>query len=277
MNPFNLPGPEFLLIYFCFSLVVIIANVVLRRRAESGAAPKIDLDDPYLIAYLRGGEDEVLRVMVISLIDRGILVLDDHLIRRADQVADNLIKHPIEHEALKKFGASGESSLVLEAASILNDNELKSSLWSYRYKLERAGLMPDGAVRSDRLRRLSLALLVLGVAGVIKITIGISLGRPVGFLVVMMIIAMAAAALSSFPRLTCRGDTTLADITSLYAGLRTRINSMNPSSATEELAMFAASSGDSSGSSCGSSCSSSDSSSSCGSSDGGGGCGGCSS
>ena len=43
MNPFDLRGPEFLLFYFCFSLVVIIAIVVLRRRAESGDAPRIDL------------------------------------------------------------------------------------------------------------------------------------------------------------------------------------------------------------------------------------------
>jgi len=286
MNPFDLHGPEFLLLYFCFSLFVIIAIAILRRRAETGPAPKIDLGDPYLIAYLRGGEHEVLRVAVISLVDRGMLDMDDQIIRRADQVTDDMLKHPIEYEVLKKFGDPGEAS------AIFKDDNLKSLLQPYRDKLERAGLMPDAYVRRDRLMRLLLALMALGVVGVNKIVIGLSRGKPVGFLVVMMIAAMAIVAFSSFPRLTARGKATLADITNLYSGLRTRVNSFSPGSASAELAMFAAVFGVAaltatpfgyartlfpqaiSSSSCGSSCGSSDSSSSCGSSDGGSSCGG---
>lgn len=287
MNPFDLRGPEFLLFYFCFSLVVIFALAILRRRAESGPAPKIDLGDPYLIAYLRGGEHEALRVAVISLVDRGLLAMDDKIIRRVDHIANDMVKHPIEYEVLKKFGDPGE------AHSIFKDGQLKSLLQPYRDKLERAGLMPDGALRRDRRMRLLLALMALGVAGVIKIVIGLSLGKPVGFLVVMMIAAMVIAAFSSFPRLTARGKATLSDVTNLYSGLRTRVYSLSPGSASAELAMFAAVFGvaalaatpfgyartlfpqATSSSSCGSSCGSSDSSSSsCGSSDGGSGCGG---
>jgi len=294
MNPFDLRGPEFLLLYFCFSLVVIIAIAILRRRAESGPAPKIDLGDPYLIAYLRGGVHEALRVAVISLVDRGMLVMDDQIIRRADHVTDDMVKHPIEYEVLKKFGDPGD------APSIFKVNNLRSLFLPYRDKLERAGLMPDADVRRDRLMRLLLALMALGVAGVIKIVIGLSLGKPVGFLVVMMIAAMVIAFFLSFPRLTARGKATLADVTNLYSGLRTRVNSFSPGSASAELAMFAAvfgvaalaatpfgyartlfpqaTSSSSCGSSCGSSdsssCGSSDSSSSCGSSGGGSSCGG---
>src|SRR5215471_4358237 len=99
MNPFDLRGPEFLAFYFFFSLVVIIAIAILRRIAESGDAPKIDLGDPYLIAYLRGGENEALRVSVISLVDRGMLVMDGASIRRADHVRDDMVRHPVEDEA----------------------------------------------------------------------------------------------------------------------------------------------------------------------------------
>src|SRR5262245_3314805 len=286
MNPFDLRGPEFLLLYFCFSLLVIFAIAILRRRAESGPAPKIDLGDPYLIAYLRGGEHEALRVAVISLVDRGMLVMDDQIIRRADHVTDDMVKHPIEYEVLKKFGDPGD------APSIFKVNNLRSLFLPYRDKLERAGLMPDADVRRDRLMRLLLALMALGVTGVIKIVIGISLGKPVGFLVVMMIAAMVIAFFLSFPRLTARGKATLTDATNLYSGLRTRVNSFSPGSASAELAMFAAVFGvaalaatpfgyartlfpqATSSSSCGSSCGSSDSSSSCSSSGGGSSCGG---
>src|SRR5262249_34345870 len=73
-----------------------------------------------------------------------------------------------------------------------------------------------------------------------KIQIGLSLGKPVAFLVMMMIAAMVIAAAFSFPRLTALGKTTLEDITNLYSGLRTRINSFSPGGASAELAMFAA-------------------------------------
>src|SRR5262245_10482548 len=294
MNPYDQSGPDFLLFYFFFSLIVIIAIVVLRRHAESGPAPKIELGDPYLIAYLRGGENEALRVAVVSLVDRGLLVMNDQTIHRADHATSDMAKNSIEYEVLKKFGVPDK------AASIFKDGDLKSASHPYRYKLEHAGLMPDGAVRLARLKRLLMALTALGIVGAIKIQIGISLERPVSFLVAMMIIAMVIAAVSSFPRLTARGKATLEDITNLYSGLKESVNSFSPGSGSAELAMFAAvfgvgalaatpfgytqrlfpqaTSSSSCGSACGSSCSSSSSSdggSSCGgSSDGGGGCGG---
>jgi uncharacterized protein (TIGR04222 family) len=300
MNPFDLRGPEFLLFYFCFSLFVIFSIAVLRRRAESGPATKIDLGNPYLIAYLRGGANEALRVAVVTLVDRGMLVMNDQIIRRADHITSGMAKNAIEYEVLKKFAVPGE------AASVFKDDSLKSVFEPYRHELELAGLMPDSAVRLARLKRLLLALTALGIVGVIKIWIGLSLERPVGFLVMMMIVAMVFTAISSFPRLTTRGKATLTDITNLYSGLRAQVNSFSPGSSSAELAMFAAVFGvgalsatpfgyarnlfprATSSTSCGSSCGSSDSSSgssdggsSCGSSSdggsgcGGGGCGGC--
>src|SRR5262249_29487559 len=234
MNPFDLRGPEFLLFYLCFSLVVIIAIYFLRRRAESGAAPKIDLGDPYLIAYLRGGESEALRLAVISLVDRGMLIMDDLFIQRADHVSNDMVKHPVEYETLKKFSAPGK------AHTIFSDNELRSALQPYRYNLELAGLLPDRAVRSARLKRFLLALAALGIVGVVKIQIGLSLEKPVSFLGMMMIGAMVIAAGFSFPRLPDRGKETLADITNRYSGLKEQIYSFTPGSASAELAMFAA-------------------------------------
>src|SRR5262249_34858514 len=195
---------------------------------------KIDLGDPYLIAYLRGGVYETLRVAVVSLVDRGMLVMEGRFIRRADHVTSEMVKHQVEYETLKKFGAPGNAS------SVFKDNNLMSATQSYCHKLELAGLLPDSEVRIARLKRLLLALTALGTVGVIKIGIGLSLGRPVSFLVVMMIVAMVIAALSSFPRLTARGEATLADIRNLYSGLRTQVNSFSQGAASAELAMFAA-------------------------------------
>ncbi len=284
MNPFDLRGPEFLAFYFCFSLVVIFAIVILRRRAESGDAPKIDLGDPYLIAYLRGGENEALRVAVISLVDRGLLRRNEQSIRRANHVTSDMAPHPIEYEVLKKFGAQDKAS------TIFKDKGLKAVFQPYRQKLENAGLLPDAAARQARWIRFLLGFMALCGVGAIKLEIGLTLGRPVGFLIVMMIAAIILAAFASFPRLTARGKAMLKDIRNLCSGLKTRVNSIRPGSSPAELAMFAAVFGVAalpvtqfgyaqtlfpqagSSSSCGSSCGSSDGG---GGGCGGGGCGGC--
>jgi uncharacterized protein (TIGR04222 family) len=215
------------------------------------------------------------------------LVKDGNLIRRADHVTSDMAPRPIERAVLEIFITADNG------ASILKDKNLKFVFQPYQGALERAGLLPDGATRATRLKRLLVGLAALGIVGVIKIQIGLSLERPVGFLVVMVIVAIVIGAALSFPRLTARGEATLEDITNLYSGLRTQINSFSPGGASAELAMYAAVFGVAalaatpfayaedifrrkySETFASSSCGSSDGgSSSCGSSDGGGGCGG---
>ena len=271
MNPFDLRGPEFLLFYFCFSLAVIIAIVVFRRRAESGDAPRMDLSDPYLIAYLRGGREEALRVSVISLVDRGMLVMDGRLVRRADNVAYDMVGRPMERAVLEKFRVPGKAVTVLESRNLTQVFQF------YQDSLERLGLLPDAAVFNARLMRLLPGLAALLVVGVIKIQIGLSLERPVGFLFMMMIVAIVIAAAMSFPRLTARGKAILEDVTNLYSGLRTQVNSFRPGSASAELTMFAAVFGVAALAESPLGYTQTlfpQTTSSCGSSDGGGGCGG---
>jgi uncharacterized protein (TIGR04222 family) len=306
MTPFefDLSGPEFLILYFCLSVIVILAVRHYRHGAESGPAPKMELSDPYLIAYLRGGDNEVLRLGVITLIDRGLLIVDGAMIRRTEQEIRRDAINPLEYEVLKKF------SIPAQAASIFKNKMLKRMCARYREKLERAGLIPDASTTRDRTSRCVVAAGILVAVGLSKIVIGITRDRPVAFLIILMIAAVVVTAIISFPRLTRRGQLALADIQTLYAHLRDRAFGLRRGSATPEMMMLAAAFGimalapteyafarsifprhsSSCGSGCGSyisfSCGSSGSDSggsSCGSSGGdgggsgcgGGGCGGC--
>src|SRR6266545_2898404 len=103
MNPVDLRGPEFLLFYLILMVMTAAALVILRRAAESGAAPKTDLADPYLIAYLRGGANEALRVALISLIDRGLLTVDGKLVGRAKHATSDAVRRPIEKRLIEKY------------------------------------------------------------------------------------------------------------------------------------------------------------------------------
>jgi hypothetical protein len=50
---------------------VTLAAYLLRHAGEPAETTKVNLSDPYLIAFLRGGKNEVLRVVTMSLVDRG--------------------------------------------------------------------------------------------------------------------------------------------------------------------------------------------------------------
>lgn len=291
MNPFELHGPEFLVFYAAFAALVIICLVFWRHTAEAGDAPSMNLADPYLIAYLRGGEREALAVALVSLIDRGLLVVKGSEIERARNAQSNSVRRPIERALLDVYSKPATASWMFE------DSKLKSVCDQDVETLKRAGLLPDEAVNLARLLRQVVGCLILGGVGFIKVMIGLQRDRPVGFLVFLTILALVIMWKVSAPRLTTKGATVLADVQSLYSGLKDRAASIRPGGATLDAAMLAAAFGtaalagegfayahtlfpraktssslfSSGGSSCGSSCSSG---SSCGSSCGGGGCGG---
>jgi uncharacterized protein (TIGR04222 family) len=293
MNPFDLAGPQFLLFYVIFAGVVVAGTVFWRKRAELSESPRIDLSDPYLIAYLRGGEREVLRVATIALIDRGLLVSKGAQIKRAENASPGSVHKPIEKALLMKYASSGEASWLFE------DDGLSKVCESYDRTLRQARLLPDEWVNQRRWMRLLVACLLLGGVGASKVLIALAAGRTnVGFLIVLMTIAMLITAWLSFPRLTESGKAMLEDVRNLYGGLRGRTAMSEAGGAGVEPLMLAAvfGLGALAGPSFayaddlfpgsrrrepqetmdggGGSCSSGDGGSSCGSSCGGG-CGGC--
>lgn len=295
MNPFDLPGPEFLLFFIGLSALAIVALVVTRKIAERSAAPKLDLSDPYLIAYLRGAEPETLRVAAVSLIDRGLLVATGTQLKTAENASLDAVRQPIEKELLRKFKRADEASAIFE------DSRLQATCKPYEQTLKSVGLLPSETIAGARWTRLLIACGVLGGVAIVKILIALERGRTnVWFLIVLTIVAIFVAAKISFPRLTESGKTMIADLQNLYSGLKDRTLFLRSGGATIEPLMLAAVFGvgalessdfafthtlfprakaaAQSSSTCGSSYGSSCSSSSCGSSCGGGcggGCGGC--
>jgi uncharacterized protein (TIGR04222 family) len=77
-NPLaNLYGPYFLVLYICFIICTIIGYRVLRARLDETAhyaIPPIPVNpDPFEIAYLRGGANELARAVVFSLNQKSLL------------------------------------------------------------------------------------------------------------------------------------------------------------------------------------------------------------
>ena len=63
MNPFMLTGFSFLAFYLVVGITIAWGlRRWIRNSESSDAAPMQNLTDPYLIAYLRAGENEAMRV-----------------------------------------------------------------------------------------------------------------------------------------------------------------------------------------------------------------------
>jgi uncharacterized protein (TIGR04222 family) len=73
----DLYGPYFLVFYALVIVSVIVASYAsvraIDRTADLGPPRIPKIIDPYEIAYLRGGENEVARVAIASLVQRGLL------------------------------------------------------------------------------------------------------------------------------------------------------------------------------------------------------------
>ncbi|HEY2137659.1 MAG TPA: TIGR04222 domain-containing membrane protein [Xanthobacteraceae bacterium] len=283
MFPLDLPGPQFATFYLVFAMVVIAALHFGRRHLESGPPPVIDPKDPYLLACLRGGPKEVVCVATLGLIDRGLLQISDRQVVRAPNARPALVGRRIEQAVLGYFEDPADLFSVLKAPSALAVAEA-----DYEDRLRRDGLIPDTQMRNTRHQLMIAASACLVGLGGVKLMIALGAGRHnVLFLIGMMSIAVVVIWKIGDPYRAVIGDSYLAGVRTMFAGLRDRATSIRPGSGSREFLWLTSLFGIAAlpstafpfaklfkpkgGSGCGSSCGSGGGG--CGG--GGGGCGGC--
>jgi len=292
MNPFELPGPQFLAFYAMLGAGVLFAVYLLKQRAEGGEPIRLPSTDPYLIAYLRGGATEAVRLGVTVLVDRQLLDFEDGVrVVRRERVRPTHGSNDLERAILEECetatlpGSLATSQRLQEIARRSNESPLL-----------RMRLLADSETRMRRVQEAGLAIVLLCVVAAVKVAIGVARNRPVSFLVLFAIGFSALTLVTILGRRTVLGERVLGDLTMLFDALRERADELRPNIATGELALLMAVFGASAvpigafpfvrafrpattnTSSCGSSGCGSSSGSSCGgggSSCGGGGCGGC--
>jgi uncharacterized protein (TIGR04222 family) len=277
MLPFNLRGPEFLLFYVIAGAIVLTAAYFLRHLGEPGDAPKVNLSDPYLIAFLRGGKNETLRVITMSLIDRGLLLASANKIASVDG-AFGKTGQGVEQKIIRHFNPSASPT------SLFKMKEADPEMKRYDSELTRLGLLPDREQKQARNVRAWVAAALLFGIGLAKVVIAENTGHHnVGFLIVLTVVFTIVGIGISLPRRTRAGDRMIEDLRTLFEGLKQRSATIQNGASPAEFALMAAVFGMATipyaktlfpqgGSSCGSGCGSDGgSSSSCG----GGGCGGC--
>jgi len=299
MNPLDLPGPEFLLLYAQLAVVALPAGYLLRRLTEGFGGSHATISAPLAahdVAYLRGGAVAVAEATLASLLRRGTIAVDDTgerlvLVSPAGGIAS---KTRIESEFLASLepGASWAVADMRDGLAALATRLAEP--------LERQGLAFSAGQRQSLGLVFCLPMLAVLALGLAKMVVGVSRGRPVSILFFFCIATAVAALVMSRHRsfVTAAGRAALRRARAQNEALRETASRRTANLSPDDVALAAAlfglgavadpalhslqrqlqprreASGTSScgsGSSCGSS-----SGSSCGSGcGGGGGCGGC--
>lgn len=312
MNPLDLSGPSFLMLYVVGWAGLAIAAYLVRKIAQSSdsAPTRAEMANlhPYEMAYLMRGPEGAVQSSVAALVASRYLVAYPNGLQSVALDPRSLTYfHPLDQGVLHQC-------IALRTPVGLS-TVLRGTLDQIRDSLQARGLLlVEGT--SKGWRRLILACGVgLILFGGMKVVVGISRQRPVGFLIVLIAISVVVLVklAKPWPRWTSKGEQAKRDLVTNHGGLYNPSRPISPVEVAMAAGIFGIgalglalgesalpalfpltpgarreagmdSDDDWSGSSCSSSscssssCSSSScSSSSCSSSScgGGGGCGGC--
>lgn len=183
-DTWGIPGPTFLVLYLAAIVVVAVAATVHRRSLFNGDS-RLDVERlaPEKVAYLNGRD----RLAVYT--SMGALRAAEAIGSGQGQILVQTGQLPAGATALDSavYHAAGRQ---IRAREIISDGWVVSALGDLRADLERNGL----ATTSEQRRTARLwaipagALVLLGIARLID---GIDNGKPVGFLLLSLVVAIA--------------------------------------------------------------------------------------
>jgi uncharacterized protein (TIGR04222 family) len=219
MNVFDWRGPDFLGFYILFFPVCCVIALGLRWKwrvpigAEQPNPPDLD---GYATAFLNGGKVLTVNTAIANLVNQKAMRVDAKSGRLTSLVPKPQFSHPLER-------------LIYIAAQSTDGNTIGnvrltaiSGVTAITEDLKQGGLVvADDAARKAVLIPLLIAFAAIAV-GVIKIIIGVSRDRPVGFLVALCILftIISLAALARRPIRSRYGDKVLEQLRAKHVGPR---------------------------------------------------------
>lgn len=181
-------GPHFLLLYAFVIVATFVACRWKLRALDSTTTltpPPLEANpDPYEIAYLRGGENEVARVAIFDLIQRGYLEVvekkiwwrwTEQRLARASDHPDLRHLSPIQQRIFRFFSSSRMAADIFQSGSF--SIALKVLCEDHERKLQdRQMLCPPEVTEAAGKVGMTGALIILGL-GLYKLIMALSKGR----------------------------------------------------------------------------------------------------
>ena len=237
MDTWGISGPQFLLLYVALFAVTVPVVVLARRRALAGppgAAVPARLDR-YEVAYLNGGCELVATTAVTGLLRDGVLTSTSRRGRRVRlgvRAAPPAGAHPVEWATYQLVAARPDHPRWALGAELCR----ATAMAAVCERLRQGGLAPTPEQRA-RYRAAGLWFVPLLALGTARVAAGSANGRPVGFLVVALLVTVVTATVLSVrvPAATALGRRTLA---MLRAGTRRPTAGASPAELGMATALF---------------------------------------
>ena len=195
-NPIaDMPGPSFLVFYAFFAAIVVAAAFFYLQVGDPTkglAPPQTPREiDPYELAYLRGGVNEVIRTAIYALHrKRAVEVTADGLVRTTGGGFKVYDLSPIERRVFESAIAAPKVAALFKSRELLS--KLESLCEAYRRRLSSQQLLMSPEVRRAGVWALAFGLALLVALAGYKIGMAIHRGRSnVGFLCVETVAAGA--------------------------------------------------------------------------------------
>ncbi|MBD2100181.1 TIGR04222 domain-containing membrane protein [Leptolyngbya sp. FACHB-261] len=214
-NPLNFTGSKFINFYFQLSTIVIFLASRLRAylRLPYGNLVQQPVPlDPYEAAYLAEGKYRAVDTAIVNLVQKGYVTVQraQRTLTLKRSVGD--FSHPVEQAVANAIASDGRidkvRNVVTQAIDVIWDRLRQLELLVNQNQASKAQTYPAILIA---------CLLGLGIA---KILVGLSRGKPIGYLF-MMCIVVAVIGLGFWqipPHRSRYGDRVLRD-------LRTRVRS----------------------------------------------------
>ncbi|MDG2618080.1 TIGR04222 domain-containing membrane protein [Thermoleptolyngbya sichuanensis XZ-Cy5] len=221
-NPLDLRGPEFLQFYlFVLGSTLLVAWALRRWLRQPGTVEGQSLPplDPYEVAYLVGGADRAIDTAIVSMArlqPPAIVAQEGFLV---PLVVPEPSQHPLERAILESMNGSKATVQSLRRDTARATETLRS-------RLQALGLALSPAQAAKARLYPALLLLLPLLLGIAKVLVGLSRGRPVGFLLMMIVVWLVVIAIFQLPPLSSRyGERALQQIRATHQSamtLRTR-------------------------------------------------------
>lgn len=237
-NPFYWTGPWFLAAYLGFGLAIYygVRELLLRQELRNPHAQLTLADDPYRIAFLRGGALEAVKIAAIVLVDRGLLRADGPLLETTSADSLRFASHDIERDVLRLYlGRQGHSKELAVQADAF------PSCQAYLQSLTQQELLVGAPLLRRRERVTWVAHYVLLTVALVKAIIAVSTGHyNLLFLAIMTAVFLLKLRGLRTRNTSFAAQRLLSDLRMLFSRLNMRSSRLQAGNGSADMALLAA-------------------------------------
>ena len=243
-NPIaTMDGPAFLSFYaIVIAITMGFCADKINRSRQGQEIPLTPLHpDPYEIAYLRGGANEVFRLALFSLFQRGWLEISGK--GAAQQIGPSAVRpilsslSALEQTVYAEFAAPKKAGSLFHSAGA---ERVEGYCQGYALRMRADGLLETEETGAARRQAGKIGFITIAGLGGYKLFAALQYGHSnVGFLIVMGIVALfCLAVICSRRRLSQSGQAYLQNLQTAFARLKTAPMTEQADADAEEIRLL---------------------------------------